>query len=186
MQGTASYATHARAGIEITVVPGPSAVTAAVALSGLPSDSFTFHGFPPRKGTARAEFVNRLRRAGTHVLYESPQRLLATLTELGAALNDPEIALSREITKIHEETLRGRCSEVLAAFADRDVRGEVTLVVRTEPAERAGADPQALSRVLAMKRQLGLSAKDAASAAALLLDLPRKAVYDHLVKAGNT
>ncbi len=117
-------------GFRVTVLPGPSAVTAALAASGLPTDRFCFEGFPPRRPGQRARrFAELAADRRTLVFFESPRRLAATLGELAGAFG-PERpgAVCRELTKVHEEIRRGTLGE-LAAWAADGVRGEITLVV---------------------------------------------------------
>lgn len=162
------------AGARVVPVPGPSAALAALSASGLPSDRFLVAGFLPRKGGARAEALRWL--AGlpaTLVVFEAGNRTAATLADLEGALGNRRAALAREITKLHEEIVRGRLAELRARFPD-DVRGEVTLVVEgadaapaEEPAEpveeeirrrlAAGEPPTAVARALARGRGLGRS-----------------------------
>jgi 16S rRNA (cytidine1402-2'-O)-methyltransferase len=123
-------------GLEVRVVPGPSAVLAALVLSGLPTDRFAFEGFLPRRSGDRAARLTSLRDdPRTLVFFESPRRAAASLREIAATLGDRRVALCRELTKLHEEVLRGTIEEVLAELGDRELRGEVVLVVegRREP-----------------------------------------------------
>ena len=128
-------AAAAAAGIRVTAVPGPSAVTTALAVSGLPTDRFCFEGFPPRKGGERARrFAELAADARTHVLFESPRRIAATLAELRESHGgDRAAVVCRELTKTHEEIVRGSLAELAAWAADQEasggVRGEITLVV---------------------------------------------------------
>ena len=146
-------AAAAAAGIRVTAVPGPSAVTTALAVSGLPTDRFCFEGFPPRKSGERARrFAELAADPRTHVLFESPRRVAATLEELRASHGDDRDAVvCRELTKTHEEIVRGTLAE-LAAWAaaagggSGAVRGEITLVV-------AGTDRRS--------RRLARAARDA-------------------------
>ena len=118
-----------------SAIPGPSAVTTALAVSGLPTDRFCFEGFPPRKGGERARrFAELAADARTHVLFESPRRIAATLTELRESHGDDRAAVvCRELTKTHEEIVRGSLAELAAWAAGQEasggVRGEITLVV---------------------------------------------------------
>jgi 16S rRNA (cytidine1402-2'-O)-methyltransferase len=128
-------------GLAVHVVPGPSAPLMALVLSGLPSDRFTFAGFLPNRSQARRTVLARL--AGhdaSLILFESATRIAATLGDIAEVLGDPPVALARELTKIHEEVLRGTASEVAAAIAARGgLKGEITLVVAPRaPAELAG------------------------------------------------
>jgi 16S rRNA (cytidine1402-2'-O)-methyltransferase len=116
------------AGIRVEPIPGPSAILAALAASGLPHDSFTFLGFPPTKGKERRVWFERLAAVGgTVVFFEAPHRLTRTLTELRETIGDRPISLGREITKTHEELVRGPITWVLSEVTDP--RGEFTVVV---------------------------------------------------------
>jgi 16S rRNA (cytidine1402-2'-O)-methyltransferase len=120
-------------GFPVVPVPGPSALTAAVVASGLPTDSFIYVGFPPRQSAARRRLLSELSdQRRTLVLFETAKRLAATLADIQAVLGDREIAVARELTKLHEEIWRGRVSGARDHFS-ADVRGEITLVI-------AGAD----------------------------------------------
>jgi 16S rRNA (cytidine1402-2'-O)-methyltransferase len=153
------------AGVEVRVVPGPSAAVAALVVSGLPTDRFVFEGFLPRKASERRARLQALAaEPRTLVLFESPRRVRALLRELVEVLGDRRVALSRELTKLHEEVLRGRASEVLAALGDRDPRGEVVLVVEGAPAPRPPID-EMLAEVRALVAG-GMRRRDAAAAVA--------------------
>jgi 16S rRNA (cytidine1402-2'-O)-methyltransferase len=126
-------------GVDVRVVPGPSAAVAALVVSGLPTDRFSFEGFLPRRRGDRARRLEQLKRdPRTLVLFESPRRTVALLRELREALGDRRVAVCRELTKLHEEVLRGRLTEVVERFGDRDLRGEIVVVV-----EAAGEGPSA-------------------------------------------
>jgi 16S rRNA (cytidine1402-2'-O)-methyltransferase len=122
-------------GLEVRAVPGPSAVLAALAVSGLPPYPFTFAGFAPRKAGKRRSFLRSLGELGhTCVLFESPHRLAATLAAMAAELGDRPLVLCREMTKLHEEILRGTAGEIAAAMAAREsVKGEIVLVIAPAP-----------------------------------------------------
>lgn len=114
-------------GVDVEVLPGPSALVVALAASGLPADTVIFAGFPPRKGKERAALLERITlETATFVLFESPHRLGRTLAELPP---DAAVAVCRELTKLHEEVFRGSAEEAAGRFAGR-VKGEVVLVVR--------------------------------------------------------
>lgn len=132
-------AAAAAAGARVTVLPGPSAVTAALAVSGLPSDRFCFEGFPPRKAGERARRLAGLAaEPRTMVFFESPRRAAATLAELARAFGPGRRAVAcRELTKTYEEIRRGTLGE-LAAWATGGVLGEVTLVVEGARQARSG------------------------------------------------
>lgn len=122
----------AREGLPVTVVPGPSAVLAALAVSGLPTDRFTFEGFPPRRaGEREAAFAALAGERRTMVFFEAPHRLAATLEALAAALGaGREAVVCRELTKTYEETRRGSLAELASWAATATVLGEITVVVR--------------------------------------------------------
>jgi 16S rRNA (cytidine1402-2'-O)-methyltransferase len=144
------------AGARVVPVPGPSAALAALAGSGLPADRFTFAGFLPRKGGARAEALRWLAsQPCTLVLYEAGNRTRETLLDLAGALGDRPAAVGRELTKLHEEIARGPLTALAARFAG-EVKGEVTLVVagpeeggaaRSEPAEARPLDDELRERL---------------------------------------
>ncbi len=118
-------------GVEVEVLPGPSAVITALVGSGLPTDRFVFLGFPPKKGTKG--FFEELKACEdtTFVLFESPKRILKTLSLMGEVFGDVEVCVARELTKIHEEYLRGTLSDVLGELEGRkSIKGEVVLIFR--------------------------------------------------------
>jgi 16S rRNA (cytidine1402-2'-O)-methyltransferase len=165
------------AGVEVRVVPGPSAVTAALAVSGLPSDRFVFEGFLPRKARERRQRLEELStEERTVVFFESPHRVKATLGHLRVVMGDRRVALCREMTKMHEEVLRGTPSEVSDGLADR-VRGEIVIVVE-------GAQPQtALDEVVSKAKALlteGLTRSAAAAKAARGTPFPKGTIYEEL------
>jgi len=117
-------------GCEVIPVPGPSSVLSALVVSGLPLDRFVFEGFLPRKGAKRTKRLELLSgEPRTIVLFESPHRILRLLEEIIEILGDREVSVSRELTKLHEETVRGRASEVLETLKTKPPRGEYTVVV---------------------------------------------------------
>lgn len=164
------------AGVPVSVLPGPSAVLTALAISGLATDRFCFEGFVPRKGGDRARVLTALAsEPRTMVFFESPHRLAATLTDMAAAFGpDRPAAVCRELTKTYEEVRRGGLA-ALADWAAERVRGEITLVV-------AGATPVAASvedhvdRVVALA-DAGARLKDAAATVAAETGLGRRELY---------
>lgn len=154
------------AGVTVTTLPGPSAVLAALAVSGLPTDRFVFEGFLPRKSGERASVVRDLAsEPRTLVFFESPRRLAAFLADLAAGLgSDRAGAVCRELTKTHEEVVRGTLGELAAWAASREVLGEVVVVVAGRP--RVGASMDAMVAEVLERVGAGERLKDAARAVA--------------------
>jgi 16S rRNA (cytidine1402-2'-O)-methyltransferase len=173
-------AAAAAAGVLVTVLPGPSAVLTALALSGLPTDRFTFEGFLPRKGRV-GYFTSLAREPRTMVFFESPNRLPAALADLVTALGaERRIAVCRELTKLHEEVRRGPAAEVAAYFAD-GARGEICLVVAgAEPA--SASVPDGIAQVLALVAQ-GVRLKEASAEVAESTGLSRRELYEGALAA---
>ncbi len=170
------------AGLTVTVLPGPSAVTAALAVSGLPVDRFCFEGFLPRRDGERRRALAAL--AGeprTVVFFEAPHRLAATLLALVEAFGpDRPAAVCRELTKTYEQIRRGTLRE-LAEWAAGDVRGEITLVVGGAPALASSAEPAELAAAVADREAAAESRKDAIAAVARAHGLPKRVVYEAVV-----
>jgi 16S rRNA (cytidine1402-2'-O)-methyltransferase len=127
--GERLVAAAAGAGHAVEAIPGPSAVTAILSVCGFPAVPFSFLGFPPsRRGERDRWYSNYSGRAETRVLFESPYRVVESLRALAAAWGDPKVALGRELTKVHEEVLRGRASEVAALLESRPgIKGEIVI-----------------------------------------------------------
>jgi len=172
------------AGVEVTSVPGPSAVTTALAVSGLPVDRFCFEGFLPRKaGERRSRLAGLADERRTMVFFESPHRLADALTDAAAAFGPGRpAAVCRELTKTHEEVRRGALSD-LATWAADGVRGEITLVVGGAPAEPVSLSPAELADLVADEEAAGATRKDAIRAVVVRTGLPRRTVYDAVVAA---
>jgi 16S rRNA (cytidine1402-2'-O)-methyltransferase len=171
-------------GLPVEVVPGPSAVLAALVVSGLPTDRFCFEGFLPRKAGPRdrrlAELAGEPR---TMVFFEAPHRVLATLGALAKAFG-PErpAAVTRELTKLHEEVLRGTLAELGGRLAAQGPRGELTLVVAGAP-ERAAPQGSELAAEVARLVGGGASTRDAVGAVARATGTSRRAVYQAVLDA---
>ena len=168
----------AREGLEVSVVPGPSAAVAALVVSGLPTGRVAFEGFLPRRGSGRDERLEDLRtERRTIVLFEAPHRLARTLDDLAAALGpDRRVAIVRELTKLHEETWRGTLAEAVARSEAAEPRGEHVLVVEGGAlAEVAGDDE--LSAALADRVAAGLSTRDAVAEVASVFAVSKRRVY---------
>ena len=173
------------AGIDVRVVPGPSAAIAALVASGLPTDRFVFEGFLPRRSGDRRERLRAL--AGeprTIVLFESPRRLRTLLREIVAELGDRQVAVARELTKLHEEVVRGSASRVLERFEEREPRGEVVVVLAGAP-EREAADLEALVEEARELVAAGRRKREAAAEVARGRNVSTNAVYRGLVEPGD-
>jgi 16S rRNA (cytidine1402-2'-O)-methyltransferase len=173
------------AGLDVTALPGPSAVTTALAVSGLPVDRFCFEGFLPRKAGERRRALGALAaESRTMVFFEAPHRLAAAVRDLAAAFGaDRQAAVCRELTKTYEEVRRGGLGE-LADWAAGEVRGEITLVVAGAEADASDrAEPEALAAAVAEAEQAGASRKDAIAAVARVHGRPKREVFDAVVAA---
>ncbi len=183
--GRALVAAAAERGVAVRAVPGPSAVTAAVALSALVEGPFSFLGFLPRSGGARRAQIERIRASREpSVLFEAPQRIAETLGELAAQLPDRRAFVGRELTKLHEEGLRATLRELAAG--EREWRGEIVLVVAGDDAP-ALPDAERKELVLACLRaglEAGASASRIVRALAEVSGLPRRELYAHALRAG--
>ena len=172
-----------KAGLAVTHPPGPSAVLAALAVSGQPSDRFLFAGFAPARSAARKAFLREIADIrATVILFESPRRLGAALADLSVEFGaDRPATICRELTKIHEEVLAGTLSELAdeidARSSDdsRAIRGEVVIVIGP-PTDDASASDAEIDRFLRLVLAR-LSPKDASALAAQCLDVPRKRAY---------
>ncbi len=166
----------------IVAVPGPSAVAAALSVSGLPANRYTFIGFLPRRSSERRQALQAV--AGiqmTVVAFETPHRLLAALEDMLATLGDREICVARELTKIFEENWHGRISEAIERWTDVAPKGEFTLVIAgaAAPASTVWEDADIL-RALEQMRSEGMSAREASRALAAKSDRSAREIYSFL------
>jgi 16S rRNA (cytidine1402-2'-O)-methyltransferase len=169
------------AGVPVTAAPGPSAVTTALALSGLPCDRFCFEGFPPRRpGERRSRLAGLAGEERTLVFFEAPHRLAATLADAVTAFGPSRpAAVCRELTKTYEEVRRGPLAELAAWAAAGEVRGEITVVVGGAPAGSAPVpDAAHLAEEVASAEDDGLDRKAAIADVARRHGLPKRHVYD--------
>lgn len=167
------------AGFEVSVVPGPSAVVAALVISGLATTRFVFEGFLPRRGADRTrrldELISEIR---TIVLFEAPHRLARTLADLTGVLGGHRrIVLVRELTKLHEQRWAGTLSEAVDRVAETEPRGEYVLVLDGAP-DAPEASVEDLDAVLSRSLNAGMTTKDAATDAARHLGIPRRQAYE--------
>lgn len=175
----------AAAGLPVTLVPGPSAVTGALAVSGLPTDRWTFEGFLPRRaGARRGRLAELAREPRTMVILESPKRVAVTLGELASALGeDRPGAVCRELTKTHEEIVRDGLGGLRDWAAAREVLGEVTLVVAGAPKGPVAVEPDELADAVAERVEAGEERRQAILAVAAEYGVRRGTVYDAVVAA---
>lgn len=177
--GTALVSAAADAGIEITVVPGPTAASAALAVSGLPSGRWVFEGFLPRKGSARTERLAEVAaEQRTVVLYEAPHRMVRTVDDLlGHCEATRPVAIGRELTKLHEECFRGTLAEVAAWLETNEPRGEFVIVLGGA-APTPEATDEDLVDAIAAARATGSSTRDAVAGVAERFAVSKRRVYD--------
>ena len=173
--------------IEVHVIPGPSAPTMAIALSGLPTDRFTFEGFAHRTSGARISFYESLRfEERTMVVFEAPHRLLESLSDATSILGGTRKgAICREMTKTYEETIRGTLDELVAWADGHEVLGEITLVFA---GVEVGTQELTNTEMVAKVREYegaGMDRKEAISTVAKELDLPKKLVYAAVVESNK-
>jgi len=174
----------AERGIQVLVVPGPSAVVSALAVSGLPTGRFTFEGFLSVSKKSRREHLEEVKdETRTMIFYEAPHKLSSTLTDMLAAWGDRRIALVRELTKIHEEVIRTTLSEAAARYADGSAKGEFVLVIAGAPQKEQ--TQFTLEDGVAMAKDLmenGLSASDAAKQAAAETGFKKGEIYKAILQ----
>jgi 16S rRNA (cytidine1402-2'-O)-methyltransferase len=175
--GSRVVAAVAEAGLRVTTAPGPAAVIAALTISGLATDRFVMEGFVGRKvGERELLYRQWIHEPRTIVFYESPQRLSTTLNELSVHFADRRVAVVREITKFHEEVVRGTVREVADIFGARDVMGEIVVVLAGAPAALA-VDDETVRAALVDQMASGLSVRDAVSYVADTLGVAHRSAY---------
>jgi 16S rRNA (cytidine1402-2'-O)-methyltransferase len=183
--GSRVVAAAAQAGLTVTVIPGPSAVLAALVCSGLPTDRFCFEGFLPRSGRDRRERLESLAlEPRTSVLFEAPGRVAATLCDLAEACGDGrQAAIARELTKVHEEVWRGSLAEAASWAGAQPIRGEVVLVLSGAPeTEVSTVSDEVLTAALVERLALGERTRGVVDDIAEAFGVPRRRVY-HLALA---
>ena len=172
----------AQQGIRVIPIPGPSAVVTALAVSALPTNRFTYLGFLPKKKAERIRFLGSIaHEQGTIVAFESPHRLLSSLSDMAQVLGNRRIAIARELTKIHEEIFRGTVEEAMEHF--RQPRGEFTLVIegRKEEAEESLLTPR-IEKELRSLIDEGIAAKEIVARLSPTTGLSRKELYQACLK----
>ena len=172
--------------ISVVPIPGPTALIAALIISGFSTERFVFEGVPPKRAKAKREFFARLaKEPRTIVLYESPHRVLDTLEVMSEFFSQRRIALCRELTKIHEEILRGTAGEILEILRARPtIKGEITIVIESgesiESIESRGAELSVVEHVQKLIAE-GLTKREAIKKVAQLRELTKREVYNQLV-----
>ena len=170
-------------GVTVEPIPGPFAGVLALAASGIAPLPFTFLGFTPHRHGERQEFYRRLATIGhTAIVYESPDRLLESLRDALDILGDVEVAVAREMTKLHEELIRGTISEVVAQLESRAVKGEVTVVFAAAAPVVAEVAPNDVAAEFARLRNSGMRRNDAVKAVAEKFGLRKNEVYKMLLQ----
>jgi 16S rRNA (cytidine1402-2'-O)-methyltransferase len=171
------------AGVPVIPIPGACAAVAALSVSGLPTDSFVFEGFLPNRGGKRREKLTRLKdEKRLLVFYEAPTRLVATLADIADIFGDRDVVVAREITKVYEELLRGSVTAVLSSLQDRQLKGEIVLLV-TPSTESLPVREESLTELL--QHYLfseKLTVKDAVRLVAQETGLPKGKVYDQALQ----
>ncbi len=167
----------AQRGIPVVPIPGPSAVIAALAVSTLPTDRFTYLGFLPRSSNDRQRTLKAMiGDASTFIILEAPHRLRATLQDLLLILGDRQLVICRELTKIHEEVFRGNISKALERF--QEPRGEFTLVIEgISNTPTSSPPPESIEERLRSMRQSGLTAKEAIPRISKEMGVTRRELY---------
>jgi len=174
--GAALVRAAAEHGVRVVPIPGPSALTTAVAASGLVEGPFFFLGFLPRQGKKRRLALERVNAtAEPVVLFEAPQRIAETLAELAETMPARRAVLCRELTKLHEEIVRGTAADLASKYANEEARGEIVLVVGAAPAPE-GLDPAAVQAVRTLV-EAGARTKTAAKVVSDLTGAPANALY---------
>jgi 16S rRNA (cytidine1402-2'-O)-methyltransferase len=175
-------------GIDVVVIPGPSAPTMALALSGLATDRFTFEGFLPRSSGARLAHLETLRfEERTMVLFEAPHRITDSLKDAAQIFgSDRQAAICREMTKTYEETVRGSLQELILWSESKEILGEITIVLAGVPVGTAEKTAEEIVARVREYESAGMDRKDAISTVAQECELPKKVVYAAVVDASKS
>ena len=171
-------------GIEVIPIPGPSAAIAALSVSGLSTSSFAFSGFLPRLDKKRKEFLEEIReRTQTLIFYESPHRVSKTLLSILETLGDRQVSVSRELTKMFEETVRERISRVIEILGERkELKGEFTIVVEGNSGKMEEASAEVMEKQLKIWRDKGLSLKDSVKEVSQKYKVSKRKLYKNALR----
>ena len=175
-------------GINVVVIPGPSAPTMALALSGLATDRFTFEGFLPRSSGARLTHLDTLRfEERTMIFFEAPHRITESLKDAAEIFGDERrAAICREMTKTYEETVRGSLHELIVWSESKEILGEITMVIAGVPVGTAAKTAEEIVARVREFESAGMDRKDAISTVAKEYELPKKVVYAAVVDASKS
>lgn len=175
------------AGHAVSPVPGPSAPITALAASGLPTDSFLYLGYLPRKSGERKAFVGQIANFPyTLIFFETPHRLLDSLEDLEAVLGDRSMCAAREMSKVHEEFVRGRISQVRAHFTEHEPRGEFVLVIRGQLSVSSDVwERETLLAAIRKEKKAGKKAREIAAALAAPSGWPKREIYTLTLEAAE-
>jgi 16S rRNA (cytidine1402-2'-O)-methyltransferase len=169
--------------VPVVPIPGATAAVAALSISGMPTDSFVFEGFLPSKQTARIKRLQQLsHEERTMIFYEAPHKIIRTVEDMLQVFGDRRAVVTRELTKIHEETIRGTLTLILKRLSEGIIKGEFTIILHgaTAESQNQDIDPAEYLKNLILHR--GMSKKEAITAAAEQLGIPKKEVYKHSLK----
>ncbi len=170
-------------GIQVSVVPGPSAFVAAIALSGLPVGRFTFEGFLSVTKNSRREHLESLKdEKRTMIFYEAPHKLGATLKDMYESFGERNIAIVREITKIHEEVIRTTFSEAVRAYGDGGLKGEIVLIIDGKKEEKKEITLEDAVQIALEKMKEGFSKNESAKFAAKQTGIRKGEIYSELME----
>jgi len=166
-----------KAGIQVTPIPGPSALTAVLSVSGLPTDRFVFEGFLPAKKKQRRDRLEALRgEMRTLVCFEAPHRLVESLRDIHELLGDREVVVAREVSKVYEEFLRGLAGELIDKLAGREIRGELTLVIKGSAGESSVPEDRLKADIRRLKQE-GMRVKEIAELLGERYGFSKKEIY---------
>ena len=169
--------------IKITPIPGPTASIAALSISGLPTDAFVFEGFLPAKKAARRKRLQELSsERRTIIMFETPRRASSSLEDISEILGDRRVVLTRELTKMFEEVIRDKVSNVMEKIKGRSLKGEITIIIEGAHGEIIADTEDLKSYLEKLMKKEGLTLKDAVSRASKDLNLSKNKVYKEALK----
>ncbi len=174
-------------GLDVISVPGPSAALAALSISGLPTSSFSFYGFLPKTKKKKEDFLREIQGLEqTLIFYESPRRVIETLSSMLYVFGDRQTSVSRELTKIFEETLTGKISDVIEKLREKEkLKGEFTLVIEGNKDKQKGFSSEKLERDIRSYKDRGVSLKNTVEELATKLKIPKNQLYREALKIWN-